>query len=82
MSNISIKENNLKELIKESIQQVIKEWEDRIEDIPTFQVFTENISLTELPKILESNIYDSNDNLIGKLTDLHFKYDCGINQFI
>ena len=35
-----------------------------------------------LPNILESNVYDSNDSLIGKLMDLHFKYDCSINRFI
>ena len=45
-------------------------------------IFGENIFITELPNILESNVYNSNDSLIGKLMDLHFKYDCIINRFI
>lgn len=56
-----------------------------IENIMTFDVFTENLNLNnhrDREKVLLSNLYDKNDKLVGRLNDFHFKYDPDTNEFI
>ena len=71
---IRLRESKLKQIIAESVKRVLNE-EYQIENIPTYDVFTENVSISEFDKILGSSLYDSNDKFVGKLSDLHFKYD-------
>lgn len=65
----------LRKILRESIDKVLKESLDDIEDVPTFEIFNSNLSLSQIDGILNSYVYDSNDNCIGRLSDLHFKYD-------
>ena len=50
------------------------------EDIPTFEVINKNLSLSEIRDVLESYLYDKNDKFVGRLCDLHFKYDVNKNK--
>ena len=76
---IRLTEGDLHRIVKESVNRVLCEERDEIEDMPTFEVFNKNISMTELDKILNSFVYDKNDNCVGRLSDLHFKYDVAKN---
>ena len=72
---IRLTESDIHKIVQKSITKVLNEGVSEIEDVPTFDVFNENISLTEIKDILESYLYDKNDNIVGRLSDLHFKYD-------
>ena len=61
-------------MIAESVRRLLKE-EYEFEDIPAYEVFNSNVSIGEFDKILECSLYDSNDRFVGKLSDLHFKYN-------
>lgn len=77
-----ITESQLRQIVKESVNNVLNEKPyDEIENVPTYDIFTENISLTELDTILSSKLYDKNENCVGRLSDLHFKYDTETNRF-
>ena len=78
---IKLRESKLKQIIAESVKRVLNE-EYQIENIPTYDVFTENVSISEFDKILGSSLYDSNDKFVGKLSDLHFKYDPNTNNML
>lgn len=78
---IRLRESKLKQIIAESVKRVLNE-EYQIENIPTYDVFTENVSISEFDKILGSSLYDSNDKFVGKLSDLHFKYDQNTNNLL
>ena len=54
----------------------------KIEDVPMYEVINSNISLTEVRNILESYLYDKNDNCIGRLCDFHLKYDVNGNRML
>lgn len=75
-----MKRRLINSIIRESIRKVLREELDEIENVPTFEVFNKNISMTELDKILNSFVYDKNDNCVGRLSDLHFKYDTNSNS--
>lgn len=78
----TITESQLRQIVKESLNNVLNEKPyDEIENVPTYDIFTENISLTELDTILSSKLYDKNENCVGRLSDLHFKYDTETNRF-
>lgn len=78
----TITESQLRQIVKESVNNVLNEKPyDEIENVPTYDIFTENISLTELDTILSSKLYDKNENCVGRLSDLHFKYDTETNRF-
>lgn len=69
-------------IISESINKVLREGFDEIEDVPTFDVFNNDTSLAQMRSILESYVYDKNDNCVGRLCDLHFKYDTNSNHML
>lgn len=71
----------MEKYITNTVRKVLNE-EYQIEDIPTYDVFTENVSISEFDKILGSSLYDSNDKFVGKLSDLHFKYDPNTNNML
>lgn len=73
-------ESYLHNVIKESVNKVLKEDINNVEDIPAFDVINKNMSMTELDKILTSYLFDKNGNCVGRLNDLHFKYDPETNQ--
>ena len=82
-----MKQNNkiIDKIIQESISKVVNENFAEIENMPTYEVFNEHscrLSLTEIDEILESFLYDKNDNCVGKLSDLHFKYDTNRNRIL
>lgn len=79
---VRMNKNIVKNIIKESINKILKEEFLEIEDIPTYDAFNENMSLSEINEILESNLYDNNDKCIGKLSDFHFKYDTNKNRIL
>ena len=79
---MKINNRSINRIISESINKVLCEGFDEIEDIPTFEVFNDNTSLSEIQNILESYLYDKNDNCVGRLCDLHFKYDTGANRIL
>lgn len=54
----------------------------KIEDVPMYEVINSNISLTEVRNILESYLYDKNDNCIGRLCDFYLKYDVNGNRML
>ncbi len=72
----------IKRVVKESINRILNEGFSEIEDIPTYEVINDNISLSEIRNILESYVYDKDDNLVGRLCDLHFKYDTNENRML
>jgi hypothetical protein len=72
----------IKRIVQESINKILNENFSEIEDVPTFEVFNDNISLSEIRNILESYLYDKNDNPVGRLCDLHFKYDTNENKML
>ena len=63
-------------IIRESIDNVLSE------DIPAFDVFNGNISLSEMGSILNSYLYNGNGQCVGRLRDLHFKYDSENNHML
>ena len=79
---IILTEGDLHKIVKESVNMILSEERDEIEDVPTFEVFNKNISMTELDKILNSFVYDKNDNCVGRLSDLHCKYDTNSDSIL
>lgn len=79
-----MKVNNRKinRIVLESINKVLREEIDEVEDMPTFEVFNDNMSPSEIQDILQSYLYDRNDNCVGRLCDLHFKYDANTNRIL
>ena len=75
-------EGELMSLVKESVQNILREEMSEFEDIPVSEVINDNISLSEIGEILESYLYDKNDNCVGRLKDLHFKYDTNENYIL
>ncbi len=69
-------------IINESVNRVLKENFGDIEDIAAFDVFTENISLTEIRSLMEKCLYDEEGNYVGCLSDFYFKYDPSTNDFL
>lgn len=72
----------IKRIVQESVNKILNEKFSETEDIPTFDVFNENLSLSEIRDILESYLYDKNDKFVGRLCDLHFKYDTNKNKIM
>ena len=72
----------IKRIVQESVNKILNENFSEIEDIPTFDVINENMSLSSIREILESYLYDKNDKLVGRLGDLHFKYDTDKNKLL
>ena len=70
----------IKRIVQESVNKILNERFSEIEDIPTFDVINENMSLSDIRELLESYLYDKNDKLVGRLCDLHFKYDTDKNK--
>ena len=52
------------------------------ENIMAFDVFTENLEWSNRNGLLMATLYDRDDRPVGRLNDLHFKYDAQINDFI
>jgi hypothetical protein len=52
------------------------------ENIMAYDVFTENLEWSNRDSLLMSTLYDRNDRPVGRLNDLHFKYDAQTNDFI
>lgn len=52
------------------------------ENIMAYDVFTENLEWSNRDSLLMSTLYDRNDRPVGRLNDLHFKYDSQTNDFI
>lgn len=71
--NISNKQIN--KIVQESIDSVLKEGFPEVENVPTYGVLNGNTSLSEMRNILNSYLYDKYDNCVGRLRDLHFKYN-------
>ena len=72
----------IKRIVQESVNKILNENFSETEDIPTFEVINKNISLSEIGDILNSYLYDKNDNFVGRLCDLHFKYDTNKNRIL
>ena len=72
----------IKRIVQESVNKILNENFFEIEDIPTFDVINENMSLTNIEELLESYLYDKNDKLVGRLCDFHFKYDTDKNKLL
>lgn len=72
----------IKRIVQESINKILNEEISEIEDVPMFEVINKNISLSEIDKTLDSYVYDKNDKFIGRLSDLHFKYDTNRNRML
>ena len=74
--------NTIGRVVRESIHKFLKEEFPEIEDVPTFDIINDNMSSSEIGDILESYLYDKNDRLVGRLCDLHFKYDTNKNRML
>ena len=79
---MKITNRHINRIVQESINRVLCENFDDVEDVPTFDVINENMSFTNIGELLESYLYDKNDNCIGRLNDLHFKYNPESNCFL
>lgn len=75
---VKINENAIRKIIADSIKKTLMEAvdDDYLEDIMVYDLIS-NIGLSEDYKhqLLSATLYDSNDNPVGKLNDLHVKYD-------
>jgi len=74
--------NTIGRIVRESINKFLKEEFPEIEDVPTFDVINDNMSSSDIRDILESYLYDKNDRFVGRLSDLHFKYDTKKNRML
>ena len=79
---MKINDKHIGKIIRESINKILYEGIDGIEDVPAFEVINDNISLTEIQDTLQSYLYDENDNCVGRLCDLHFKYDANNDRML
>lgn len=81
---VILTESDLRNIIKKSVNRILRESiEDGYEDIEAFNVFTDNFSMSEDREgLLNATLFDKNDNPIGKLIDLHFKYDAESNKLV
>lgn len=73
---VKINENTLRQIVAESVKNALNEMWDDLEDIMVYDLIS-NIGLSEDDKhqLLSATLYDKNDNPVGKLNDLHVKYD-------
>ena len=72
----------IKRIVQESVNIILNEKFSETEDIQTFDVINKKLSLSEIRDILESYLYDKNDKFVGRLCDLHFKYDTNKNKIL
>lgn len=81
---IRLTESDLRNIVKKSVNKILRESiEDGYEDIETFNVFTDNFSMSEgREELLNATLFDNNDRPVGKLIDLHFKYDAESNRLV
>ena len=71
-----LSEKHLRKIISESVKRALNEMEDGLEDVMIYHLIA-NLGLSEEDKhdLLSATLYDKNDNPVGKLNDLHVKYD-------
>lgn len=79
---IRMTESEFYGLIRNCINEVVGSISSDEENIATYDVFNKNMSLTQIKSILDANLYGKDDNFVGRLSDLHFKYDPESNHIL
>ena len=65
--------------IQKIIRQVIKESLAEYENVECFNILNDDFD-GDWRSILTANLYDKNNNCVGKLKDMHFVYDVENNK--
>ncbi len=77
-NTIRLNENALRQIVAESIKKTLMEAidDDYLEDIMIYDLISE-LKMPENVKheLLSATLYDGNDEPVGKLNDLHVKFD-------
>lgn len=82
MKRTRLTESDLNRIVMRSVKEIIRESLEGVEDVPAYEVINRNMSMTEVDDILMSNLYDENNNCVGSLRSLHFKYDPTTNKML
>ena len=77
---IKITQEDIHRLVKESVNNILKEGLPSFENIECHRVLNDNFD-GNWRSILTANLYDKNGNCVGRLNDLHFVYDVDKNEF-
>jgi hypothetical protein len=84
-TTVKINENMLLKIVSESVKKILSESafdghdydDDYEEDYPLYDVIEyirHGVNDEVIHEVLSGIVYDKNDNPVGKLNDLHFKY--------
>lgn len=78
---IKLTDAELRRIVKESVNKFVNESEGYVEDIPCIDVLNDNFD-GNWKSVLTANVYDKDDNLLGSLREMHFKYAPESNKMI
>ena len=77
-NTVNVNESQLRKIVAESIKKTLMEAidDDYLEDIMIYDLISKlGISENAKHELLSATLYNGNDEPVGKLNDLHVKYD-------
>ena len=75
---VKLNESQLRKIVSESVKKILGEATDEgyLDDIMVHELISRmGISESDKHEVLTATLYNSNDKPVGKLNDLHVKFD-------